>query len=170
MDIRRAAAAAALVVAVCFAGTCRVAAQVNPPKKLWLAIMSDKPVYQLDEVPRLSISFAVVNDGNTTVNPGIEDSHLLINGVEPKDWDYVIHNGVRSELFWALPSGRSLSFLYQLGNRFFTAPGIYRVRWQVGDSWAPEITFRVMPKQTLNDRRPPNQARSAPPGTRSTRS
>lgn len=123
----------------------RVAAQVKPQPKLWVAIGVAQPVYQLAETAKLQVSFAVVNDGDAIADPGIGSSHLFINGTEPNDWSFVINNGIRSAYFTALPPGQVLSFGYQLGPRYFATPGIYTVRWQVGDFRSPEITFRVMP-------------------------
>ncbi len=131
--------------ALCSPGGRRLAAQASPENKLWLAIGVAKPVYQLAEIPKLQVDFAVVNDGDTITDPGIGSSHLFINGAEPKDWNLVINNGVRTSAFAALPSGQLLYFSYQLGGRYFGAPGIYTVRWQVRSFWSPEIVFRVMP-------------------------
>ena len=68
------------------------------PVKLWAAISVPQPVYYgaPSEMERLEIHFAVVNDGNTTVDPKIAAAHFLINGVEPPQWPMVIGNGLRS--------------------------------------------------------------------------
>jgi hypothetical protein len=92
----------------------RVAAQVKPRPKLWVAIGVAQPVYHLAEIAKLQLSFAVVNDGNAVADPGIGSSHLFINGKEPDDWEIVINNGPRSDYFTALPPGEVLSFGYQL--------------------------------------------------------
>src|SRR5258708_24262962 len=75
----------------------------------------------------------------------IESSHLFVNGVEPKDWSFVIGNGLRNSYFKALPPGQILSFGYQLGPRYFSTPGIYSVRWEGPTYKSAEVTFRVMP-------------------------
>lgn len=128
----------------------RLPPRAGPPSKLWLAIGADKPIYQLEEASRIEIFFAVVNDGTATTDPGIESSHLFINGLEARGWFIIIANGPRSSEFDTLPPGQSLSFAYQLGRAFFGAPGIYKVRWQVGQFSSPEITFRVMPPRRIN--------------------
>ncbi len=131
---------------------CIVAAQdrKNGPNKtdqvmLWAGLSVPKSIFGESEAARLQISFTVVNDGRSAVNPRIGASHLSINGVEPNDWDMVINNGLRSPEFEALPPGHVLSFGYMLGERYFAKPGIYTVRWW-GDKFKAEpITFRVLP-------------------------
>ena len=54
----------------------------------------------------------VVNDETSTANPKIGDSHLFINGVEPKDWLIVTNNGLHTPEFEALPPGHYVSFGY----------------------------------------------------------
>jgi len=127
-------------LAVVFAIALTPAQQPHP--KLWAAISVEQPVVA-QNTQTLQISFGLVNDGDTTVNPNVEASHLLINGVEPKDWPFVISNGIRTSSFTALPPGHSLLFGYQLG-RYFLRPGIYTVRWESDNFKSPDLTFRVM--------------------------
>ena len=146
MNIRRILSSVALIsFAMWSSDGHRLAAQVNQRAKLWLAISVGQPVYRVAQTGTLQVSFAVVNDGDTIVDPGIGSSHLFINGAEPKDWSFVINNGPRSSYFAALPPGQVLSFGYQLGSRYFGSPGIYTVRWESETFRSPEMTFRVMP-------------------------
>src|SRR5271163_2702747 len=78
--------------------------------KLWASISVKPKIYWEGNTDALQIHFGLVNDGNSTVNPNIESSHLLINGVEPKDWGNIIINGLRSPSFRALPPGQTLAF------------------------------------------------------------
>jgi hypothetical protein len=117
----------------------------EPTPKLWAAISVPQPIFYQDRIEDLQISFALVNDGGSTVNPNVESSHLFINGVEPQDWSFVISNGPRNEWFKALPPAQDLLFGYQLGPRYFQKPGIYTVRWEGENFKSPELTFRVVP-------------------------
>jgi len=110
---------------------------VAAPQKFWAAISVAQPVFPVKDAGALQLFFAVVNDGDTVANPNVEGSHLYINGSELKDWSFAISN--------VLPPGQALSFAYQLGSRYFAAPGVYTVRWEGPNFRAPEITFRVMP-------------------------
>src|SRR6516225_8395825 len=101
----------------------------NPSYGLLIGV--GKLMYQLDEVSRLEIFFAVVNDGDATIDPGILSSHLLINGVEAKGWSLIVANGPGSIEFSALPPGHPYLFGKQLGSVYFGEPGIYKVRWRV---------------------------------------
>ena len=131
--------------AFCSLGHNAVSAQAIPQIKLWSAISVTQPVVHLKEAGKLQVFFAVVNDGDTVADPHIESSHLFVNGAEPKDWAFVISNGLRTSYFTALPPGQALSFTYQLGSRYFATPGIYTVRWEGPNFRSPEITLRVMP-------------------------
>jgi hypothetical protein len=117
--------------------------KLEAPQKLWAAIGVAQPVFSLKEAATLQLSFAVVNDGETVANPNVRASHLFINGSEPKDWSFVISNGIGSAYSTALPPGKTLSFI--MGSRYFAMPGIYTVRWEAPNFRSPEITFRVMP-------------------------
>src|SRR5437667_3310433 len=86
---------------------------VGDKVKLWAAI-SVRPIYWEGKTDALQVHFGLVNDGSSTINPNIESSHLLINGVEPKDWSLVIHNGPRTPSDYALPPGQPLIFGYAL--------------------------------------------------------
>jgi len=113
---------------------------------LWAAISVPQPIFYESHIEDLQMSFALVNDGGSTVDPKIGSSHLLINGVEPQDWSFVIGNGPRNEWFKALPPAQVLQFGYQLGPRYFQKPGIYIVRWEGENFKSPELTFRVVPR------------------------
>ncbi|MGB7759183.1 MAG: hypothetical protein WBL61_05095 [Bryobacteraceae bacterium] len=93
----------------------------------------------------LQVTFAVVNDGQTTVDPGADSSHLYINGVEPIGWHSVLHNGPRTLQFTSLAPGEFIEFSPLLGSSYFNQPGTYTLRWEGPHFKAPEITFRVMP-------------------------
>lgn len=112
---------------------------------LWAGISVPQPIYGEGGTAKLTINFGVVNDGTSTVNPKIGISHLSINGVEPRDWPFIINNGLRSPESNALPPGHFLSFGYQLGERYFAKPGVYTVRWWGDNFRAAPITFRVLP-------------------------
>ena len=133
----------AAALALCSPGA-RLAAQANGQPRLWVGMSVDQPLYHTEGIERLTISFAVVNDGNTTVDPGVGSSHLFINGVEPADWIIVVNNGPRGMEFNALPPGKGLGFGYQLGGRYFTKPGNYTLRWEVGNFRSADVTFRVV--------------------------
>lgn len=111
-------------------------------KKLWAAISVDKPIFA-GHTEGLALNFGIVNDGHSTVDPRVESSHLLINGVEPSEWPIIIGNGPRDSLFHALPPGKFLEFGYVLG-KFFEKPGVYIVKWSGENFSAPEISFRVL--------------------------
>ena len=126
------------------------APEKKPEHTLWAAISTNCPVYQRPVDPKqhdvFTLFFGLVNDGKVTVDPKIGESHLLINGVEPKDWDISINNGPRSANFEALPPGESLE-LGMAAESFFPKPGIYKVVWKGKNFESPVITLRVLPPE-----------------------
>jgi hypothetical protein len=114
--------------------------------KVWAAISVQPTIYWEGNTDALVVHFGLVNDGSSTINPNVESSHLLINGVEPKDWGNVIINGLRTPSFRALPPRQTLNFSYVLG-RYFQKPGVYTVGWQGAHFKASDITLRVLPRQ-----------------------
>jgi hypothetical protein len=55
-------------------------------KSLWAAITVQQPIVPKNRTNDLTLIFAIVNDGDSTVNPGVATSRLFINGVELKEW------------------------------------------------------------------------------------
>jgi hypothetical protein len=117
-------------------------------KTLWASISVNHPVFN-EEVQGdpFMMYFALVNDGEKTVNPeaDVESSQLLVNGKQFKDWPFTIANGIRDNRWKALPSGDYLSFGYALG-RYFKKPGTYKVKWKGKSFESREIEFRVILK------------------------
>jgi hypothetical protein len=113
------------------------------PATLWAGISIKTPIIERN-TETVQVNFGVFNEGLSTANPNVESSHLFINGVQTKDWNVVIANGLRTEWFKQLPPGRWLSFGYNLG-RYFQKPGVYRLRWESEDFKSAELTFRVVP-------------------------
>jgi hypothetical protein len=142
----------ALALALSAVGTLAAADPPRPgpaeaKKGLWAGISVSHPAY----VPGRAwaspfvIHFAVVNDGDKTVDPQLEASKLLVNGKELEDWAFNIAQGPRDNRFKALPPGDDLSLAMALG-KYFTKPGTYRVSWKGKGFEAPEIVFRVLPR------------------------
>ena len=113
---------------------------------LWASITVPEPVFREGNTANVRISFAIVNDGASPLNPRIGSSHLRINGVEPAGWPFLINNGIRSLTHDWLPPGRFLQFAYDLG-KYFERPGVYALEWYGEDFKAPTLTFRVLPLQ-----------------------
>jgi hypothetical protein len=118
-----------------------------PGPKLWAALTVPQPVFEQGNLGPgfFQVNFAVVNDGDQTVDPGIGESKLLVNGKEMKDWNFIIHNGPRGTDFTALEPGKAVRFGSGMG-RYFDEPGVYRLVWKGKHFEAPEVVFRVLPK------------------------
>src|SRR5450432_2061290 len=61
--------------------------------KLWASISVQNPVFPKIRAYDLAMTFAIVNDGRTPVNPGLGSSRLFINGVELHDGHMIAING-----------------------------------------------------------------------------
>jgi hypothetical protein len=126
--------------------------QPESKRKLWSAISVRWPLEREGEATkRITIYFALVNDGDKPVAPKVDSSRLFINGTEYEGWSKVVEhvgvvNGKRVKRFDALPPGEELLFGEVLDDAF-RQPGTYRVRWEGEGFRSPEIMFRVMPKK-----------------------
>jgi hypothetical protein len=49
--------------------------EIQPHAKLWAAMTVQQPVIPKNRINDLTLTFAVVNDGDSTVNPGVVSSH-----------------------------------------------------------------------------------------------
>ena len=116
----------------------------KPASKLWAALSVGQPVFEVKEVKRLQICFALVNDGTEVVKPDLDSSQLLVNGKNLKDWDFIIANGIQDDRWDALPPGDYLLFSLGLG-KYFEKPGVYKVSWKGKGFASNEVVFRVLP-------------------------
>lgn len=121
-----------------------------PAVKLWAGLGVTTPAIEAEDVtdpPFFSVSFALMNDGDRTIDPEIMASKFLVNGKELKDWAFVVGNGPRGTDFEALPPGHCLRFGSAMG-RYFAEPGVYKIQWKGKAFESPEVVFRVLPKKS----------------------
>ncbi len=113
--------------------------------RLWAAVSINEPLHQEGWTRNLLIHFTLVNDGNATLDPEIDSSKIIVNGVEIENSAFILGNGPRSPEWNALPPGRSIQFAKAMGD-YFERPGIYRVSWKGENFETRAIEFRVMPR------------------------
>jgi hypothetical protein len=127
--------------------------------QLWSTITVNRPVFHEgrlqgearkpgiagEVLEHLMVHFAVVNDGDKTINPALESTQFLVNGKPLEGWPWIINNGPRDERFFALPPGDNIVFSLAMGKQF-EKPGVYRISWKGKGFQSPEIVFRVLPK------------------------
>jgi archaellum component FlaG (FlaF/FlaG flagellin family) len=131
-------AALFLAAALSFAAP---ASEIN----LSATISVPQAVFRVEEAKKLNVSFTVTNSGTAAVDVDTGSSQLFINGEAQKEWATTIVNGAGASYFRPLPAGQTLLFTYQLGPRYFSKPGVYKIRWKGPYYETPEITFRVVP-------------------------
>jgi RNA polymerase sigma factor (sigma-70 family) len=128
--------------------------------KLWATITVRWPIERQGEATkRISVYFALVNDGDKPVVPKtkIKSSKLLINGKVYENWPNIVSDvdapggSRRLKRFDSLRPEEGLLFGYIFEDAF-SKPGIYRVQWEGEGFRSPEIMFRVMPERQDNDR------------------
>lgn len=115
-------------------------------KKIWVDVVPLQAIYQMDELKKVQINFALVNDGPLPIDPRIESSTLLINGVPYEGAGTMFSNGPRDARWHKLQPGDSLQFGYGFEwSPLFKSPGIYRVQW-MGEGFQSRIMeFRIVP-------------------------
>ena len=116
-------------------------------RKLWASLSVSRPLFYAGWTKELTVYFTLVNDGSETIDPKIESSKIIINGVELEESGFIFGNGLRDMRWRALPFGDALEFNYAL-EKYFKEPGIYRVSWKGDGFETPTIVFRVMPYKT----------------------
>jgi len=121
----------------------RNASQRAAKQTLWAAMSVQNPVIPKNRINDLTLTFAIVNDGDSTVNPGVAKSHLYINGVELKQWEFINTNGPHTTRHTALPPGKALEFSCGCG-QYFSKPGVYTLKWYGDGFKASNLTFRVL--------------------------
>ena len=121
---------------------CASANQSSP--KLWATVSVGDSKFQEGETKELMINFTVTNDGNSTVDPKIDLSKIVVNGKELDDSAWIFANGPRDANWNALPPGGTLRFAYNLA-KYFQASRVYRISWKGPAFEAPTIEFRVVP-------------------------
>jgi hypothetical protein len=121
--------------------------------KLWASVSVSRPLFHAGWTKELLVHFTLVNDGSETIDPKLESSKIIINGVALKDSGFILSNGPRDKRWRALPPGDSLEFTYAL-EEYFKQPGIYRVSWKGDNFETPTIVFRVMPYKTNRSSQP----------------
>ena len=122
----------------------------TPKAKLWAGLSVTSPTIGADDVQDgqfFMVSFALVNDGDKTVNPEIDSSQFVVNGKELKDWGFIIMNGPRGKDFESLPAGQTVRFGKGMG-RYFTEPGLYKVQWKGKAFESAVVEFRVIPAKS----------------------
>src|SRR5687767_5038390 len=75
--------------------------------KLWASLTVSRPLFHAGWTKELSVHFTLVNDGSATIDPKIESSKIIINGVELEDSGFILGNGPRDKRWGALPPGDS---------------------------------------------------------------
>lgn len=127
--------------------------------KLWATISFRWPIERQGEATkRISVYFALVNDGDKPIAPKIKSSKLLINGKVHENWPKIVSDvdapggSRRLKRFDSLRPEEGLLFGYNFEDAF-SKPGIYRVQWEGEGFRSPEIMFRVMPEKDEDDER-----------------
>jgi hypothetical protein len=122
------------------------------PGTIWAAVGLNRLVLDPDATPqeRFLMTFGLVYDGDQIVNPGFYDSYLIVNGQplwdEHRRWTLTQDGGLFSGSMMRLPPGQAVGTLRQM-DKYFKAPGIYRVSWKSTSFESPEVVFRVLPRK-----------------------
>jgi hypothetical protein len=135
---------------------------VNPGKaegpKIWSAISISRPVFDPDTftIDRPKVHLGLVNDGTQTLETGLRDSVLVVNGQPRRGeaWDAALKAGLRGDTWEKLAPGEHAGVACQLED-VIKEPGVYRVSWRGKNFESPEVVFRRMPRASDNK---PNRA------------
>ena len=107
----------------------------------WAGISINQPVFR-GSTAGLNLSFALVNDGKTVIDPKISSSKLVVNGKEISV--FLITSGPEDNKFSRLPSGDYILFARNFGEAFKNS-GTYHIYWKGDEFRSSEIVLRVLP-------------------------
>lgn len=110
---------------------------------LWAAIGLSKPLVTCDQLQQSQLTFSLVNEGETPIDPKVNSWRLSVNGKEHPDSSLVFQNGPRDTRWQLLPPGNHLSFSHALGN-WLKRPGVYTIVWKGDGFESAPFTFRVL--------------------------
>jgi hypothetical protein len=125
---------------------------VKPAKaeapKLWAAISISRPVFDPEAytADRPKIHLGLVNDGTRTLETGLRESVLVVNGQlrRGEAWEAALKDGLRGDTWEKLPPGGHVGVVCPLED-VITEPGTYRVSWKGRDFQSPEVVYRILP-------------------------
>ena len=142
---------AKFIIAFLVAGFLAISGPSEDPviakSKIWAGISIEKPVFVWKEETKfLPMHFALINDGDETIDPRLRSCELLVNGRVPKNWEQTINNGPRDKRWRALPPGDVLHLTIAFEEEF-RKPGVYKVMWKGKEFKSAEIEFRVVTEE-----------------------
>jgi type II secretory pathway pseudopilin PulG len=123
-----------------------VGPQADRGSNLWAALSVNHPLFEQGQTKDLKIEFTLVNDGDTSIDPKIADSVIVINGQELAESSVILGGGPKDGRFQLLPPGAHVQLSRALGDHC-NKPGVYRVSWKGDGFQSPEIVIRVVPEK-----------------------
>ncbi len=107
-------------VDICVAG--QITGQTSS-QGMWASVSVPEPNYvEGINTASITVRFSLLNDGTVPLSTYYEESHLLVNGVEPRDWSFAIVNGFG--MANSLAPGQHTQLGIGIGDRYFAKPGI----------------------------------------------
>ncbi len=110
---------------------------------LWAATSVPEPLVTSSRLKQFQVHFAMLNEGERHIDPGVSAWRLQINGKDHPDSQLTFANGPRDERWKSLPAHQYLRFAYAIGD-WFKKPGTYSIVWKGDDFESPPVVFRVL--------------------------
>jgi hypothetical protein len=130
----------------------------NGPK-LWSAISIKPPVFDPEmftiDRPKVRIYLGLVNDGTRTLETGLRESVLVVNGQPRRGeaWEAALKEGLRGDTPEKLSPGEHAGVVCPL-DEVITERGTYRVSWKGRNFQSPEVVYRIMPRGSSSKPKP----------------
>lgn len=119
--------------------------QVSQPR-LWAGISAEQPLYTDDGRRNVVINFALVNDGDQTVLPEVEQSTLYINERMISPGQLFTPSEVAS-----LEPGAGTTYSIGLAHSTLNKPGVYKITWEGKSFKAGPIEVRILPRKSTQN-------------------
>jgi hypothetical protein len=111
---------------------------------LWGGMSLNNCLLEQRMLPTFMVHFALVNDGNESLDPDVKSWKIMINGTELIDSGWIFGNGPRGDNWEHLSPGQSIVFGKALGE-YFAKPGLYSLVWKGSRFESAPVVFRVQP-------------------------
>jgi hypothetical protein len=103
--------------------------QSTSPEMLTVEFTIAPAQFSISDIDKVKVQILAENQGKRTVQPRLAETRVFVNGEESMSWTLTIGNGRRSDDWFDLPPGKSVSMSWStLAASLFTEPGNYSVQ------------------------------------------
>ena len=108
-----------------------------------LELIAEPSEFSMKQISEFQVGLKMVNLGSKTLEPGIHNSRLMVDGKICYAWD-LAQNGPHEEPWEYLKPGEQIEFVRPLGEAMFPKEGRYKVTLELGE-FESSVWVTVLP-------------------------